>query len=40
MADGKAVLEGIERQPGVTYMALIPNVKGFHNAVSHVGFVV
>jgi len=34
MADNEAVLKGIERHPGVTYSALIPNIKGFHNAVS------
>jgi len=34
MADNEAVLQGIARQPGVTYSALTPNIKGFHNAVS------
>jgi len=39
MADNKAVLEGIQRRPGVTYTALVPNIKGFHNAVSQLTFV-
>jgi len=34
MADNEAVLGGIARQPGVTYSALTPNIKGFHSAVS------
>ena len=38
MADGEAVLKGIERRPGVTYSALTPNIKGFHNAVSWLNF--
>lgn len=39
MADNEAVLEGIERRPGVTYSTLTPNIKGFHNAVSRVRFI-
>jgi len=38
MADGEAVLKGIERRPGVTYSALTPNTRGFHNAVSWFNF--
>ena len=36
MADNEAVLKGIIRQPGVTYSALTPNIRGVHNAVSRV----
>jgi len=34
MADNEAVMQGITRRTGVTYSALTPNIKGFHNAVS------
>jgi len=34
MADNEAVMQGINRRPGVTYSVLTPNIKGFHNAVS------
>jgi len=39
MADNEAVFRGIEQQQGVTYTALTPNIKGFHNAVSRVRFI-
>lgn len=32
MADGAAVLAAIARQPGVTYAALVPNLKGYEAA--------
>jgi hydroxymethylglutaryl-CoA lyase len=32
MADGAAVLAGIARKPGVTYAALVPNLKGYAGA--------
>ena len=34
MADAKEVLAAIERRPGVTYSALIPNMKGLELAIS------
>jgi hydroxymethylglutaryl-CoA lyase len=34
MADADAVLAGIERVPGVVYVALVPNVRGAQNAVA------
>jgi len=34
MSDNEAVFGGIDRHAGVTYSALTPNIKGFHNAVS------
>lgn len=34
MADHSEVMQGINRQTGVKYTALAPNVKGFHSAVS------
>jgi hydroxymethylglutaryl-CoA lyase len=33
MADGEQVLAGISRVPGVRYVALIPNLKGYERAV-------
>ncbi len=33
MADAKAVLAGIRRKPGVTYSALIPNMRGLELAI-------
>jgi hydroxymethylglutaryl-CoA lyase len=33
MADAKEVMAGIARAPGVTYQALVPNIKGLHAAV-------
>jgi hydroxymethylglutaryl-CoA lyase len=33
MKDAKEVLEGIERDPSIQYMALIPNEKGYDRAV-------
>jgi hydroxymethylglutaryl-CoA lyase len=37
LADAEAVLAGIERVPGVVYVALVPNIRGAQNAaaVSH-----
>lgn len=32
MADGAEVLTGIKRKPGVTYAALVPNLKGYEAA--------
>ena len=34
LADNNAVLAGIERVPGVTYVALVPNIRGVHNAAA------
>ncbi|WP_418315646.1 hydroxymethylglutaryl-CoA lyase [Piscinibacter sakaiensis] len=34
MADNSAVMEGIERQPGVRYSVLTPNLKGFEAALA------
>ena len=34
MADHDAVLRGIQRQAGVRYPVLTPNLKGYHNAVA------
>jgi hydroxymethylglutaryl-CoA lyase len=34
MADANAVLEGIERVPGVVYVALVPNIRGTQNAAA------
>ena len=34
MGDNAAVLAGIKRRPGVTYMALTPNLQGFDGAVT------
>ena len=34
LADADAVLEGIERVPGVTYVALVPNIRGVQNAAA------
>ena len=34
MADADAVLAGIERVPGVVYVALVPNVRGTQNAAA------
>ena len=34
MADAEAVLKGIERVPGVVYVALVPNVRGAQNAAA------
>jgi hydroxymethylglutaryl-CoA lyase len=34
MADGVQVMQQIHRKPGVVYSALVPNMKGFENAVS------
>ena len=34
MADADAVLAGIERVPGVVYVALVPNVRGAQNAAA------
>ena len=34
MADGTAVLAGIERVPGVLYGALVPNLRGYQAAVA------
>jgi hydroxymethylglutaryl-CoA lyase len=34
MADGREVLAGIRRRPGVTYAALVPNLKGYEAARS------
>jgi hydroxymethylglutaryl-CoA lyase len=35
MKDAKEVLEGIEQDPSIQYMALIPNEKGFERAVEN-----
>ena len=32
LADAREVLAGIDRVPGVTYVALVPNVRGVQNA--------
>ena len=34
LADANEVLEGIDRVPGVTYVALVPNLRGVHNAAA------
>ena len=34
LRDGEAVFLGIQRQPGVTYVALVPNLKGAQRALS------
>jgi hydroxymethylglutaryl-CoA lyase len=34
MADGAEVLAGIRRAPGVSYAALVPNLRGFERAVA------
>jgi hydroxymethylglutaryl-CoA lyase len=34
LADADAVLESIERVPGVTYVALVPNIRGAQNAAA------
>ncbi|HEX4330726.1 MAG TPA: hydroxymethylglutaryl-CoA lyase [Usitatibacter sp.] len=34
LADANDVLAGIERVPGVTYVALVPNLRGVHNATA------
>lgn len=34
MADSDQVLRAVRRQPGVTYAALVPNLKGFERALS------
>ncbi|HEX4781809.1 MAG TPA: hydroxymethylglutaryl-CoA lyase [Usitatibacter sp.] len=34
LADANDVLAAIERVPGVTYVALVPNLRGVHNAVA------
>ncbi|MEC7644237.1 hydroxymethylglutaryl-CoA lyase [Idiomarina sp.] len=34
MADSSAIMEQIERQPGITYSALTPNLKGLENALA------
>lgn len=34
LADAGEVLAGIERVPGVTYVALVPNLRGVHNAAA------
>lgn len=34
MADNTEVMKGINRQPGVTYPVLVPNIQGFEAAVS------
>jgi hydroxymethylglutaryl-CoA lyase len=34
MADAEAVLAGIERVPGVVYVALVPNIRGAQNAAA------
>ena len=34
LADGDAVLAGIDRVPGVVYVALIPNIRGAQNAAA------
>jgi hydroxymethylglutaryl-CoA lyase len=34
LADANEVLSGIDRVPGVVYVALVPNVRGVHNAAA------
>ncbi|WP_295516538.1 hydroxymethylglutaryl-CoA lyase [uncultured Pseudomonas sp.] len=34
LRDGEAVFQGITRQPGVTYVALVPNLKGAQRALA------
>ena len=34
LADNNEVLAGIERVPGVVYVALVPNIRGVHNAAA------
>jgi hydroxymethylglutaryl-CoA lyase len=34
LADADQVLAGIDRVPGVTYVALVPNLRGVHNAAA------
>ena len=34
LSDANDVLAGIERVPGVTYVALVPNLRGVHNAAA------
>ncbi len=34
LADANEVLAGIERVPGVQYVALVPNIRGVHNAAA------
>ena len=34
LADADDVLAGIDRVPGVTYVALVPNIRGVHNAAA------
>jgi hydroxymethylglutaryl-CoA lyase len=34
LADAEEVLAGIERVPGVIYVALVPNIRGVHNAAN------
>ena len=34
LRDGEAVFQGIARQPGVTYVALVPNLKGAQRALA------
>ena len=34
LADAVDVLSGIDRVPGVTYVALVPNLRGVHNAAA------
>ena len=34
LADAEAVLAGIDRVPGVVYVALVPNLRGVHNAAA------
>ena len=34
LADAEEVLAGIERVPGVIYVALVPNIRGVHNAAA------
>src|SRR5579859_2866614 len=34
LADANEVLAGIERVPGVIYVALVPNLRGVHNAAA------
>jgi isopropylmalate/homocitrate/citramalate synthase len=33
MADASQVMAGFERKPGVCYPALVPNIRGLHNAI-------
>ncbi len=35
MADSDTVFDALQRLPGVTYSALVPNLKGFINAIDH-----